>query len=85
MERMPEWFRNWWLGQSRTRTLKRSRSAFCIEPLERRIMPAVTASFSAAAGVLTVFGDSLQNSIERRTVSSLEISRVQMSHGSTLT
>ncbi|HET9217612.1 MAG TPA: calcium-binding protein [Terriglobia bacterium] len=62
MSRMPEWFRKRWLRQSRK--VKQSRSAFCIEPLESRIMPAVTATFIPAAGILTVFGDSLNNNIE---------------------
>jgi Ca2+-binding RTX toxin-like protein len=39
----------------------RFRSTF--ESLEAREVPAVTASFSAASGVLTVFGDSLDNAI----------------------
>ena len=34
------------------------------EPLETRLMPAVTASFSASAGLLTVFGDAQNNTIE---------------------
>src|SRR5262249_46712408 len=34
------------------------------EPLEAREVPAVTATFSPGAGVLTVFGDSLDNNIE---------------------
>ena len=33
------------------------------ESLENRLMPAVTATFSATSGVLTVFGDSLDNTI----------------------
>jgi Ca2+-binding RTX toxin-like protein len=44
--------------------MKQTRPAFCIEPLESRIMPAVTASFLPAAGILQVFGDSLSNTIE---------------------
>ena len=34
------------------------------EPLENRLMPAVTATFSASSGVLTVFGDSLDNTLD---------------------
>jgi Ca2+-binding RTX toxin-like protein len=34
-----------------------------LESLDHRVMPAVTASFSAQAGILTVFGDSLNNTI----------------------
>ena len=37
---------------------------FGIESLEQRIVPAVVASFSAGTGILTVFGDSLDNNIE---------------------
>jgi Ca2+-binding RTX toxin-like protein len=33
------------------------------EPLDERILPAITASFSAAAGVLTVFGDAGNNTV----------------------
>ena len=39
----------------------RFRSTF--ESLEAREVPAVTASFSAGSGVLTVFGDNLDNTI----------------------
>jgi Ca2+-binding RTX toxin-like protein len=63
MSRMSEFLRKWSAHQSRDRKHKRSRSAFRIEALESRIMPAVTASFSPAAGLLTVFGDSLNNTI----------------------
>src|SRR5262249_32750506 len=34
-----------------------------LEPLGERILPAITASFSPATGVLSVFGDSLGNTI----------------------
>src|SRR5262245_64101800 len=34
-----------------------------VEGLENREVPAVTASFSAVSGVLTVFGDNLDNNI----------------------
>src|SRR4051794_8717976 len=34
-----------------------------IELLDRRVLPAVTASFSAAQGVLTVMGDALDNTV----------------------
>src|SRR3954467_5786258 len=34
-----------------------------LELLDRRVLPAVTATFAAAQGVLTVMGDDLDNSI----------------------
>ncbi|HZY85509.1 MAG TPA: hypothetical protein VFE78_11815, partial [Gemmataceae bacterium] len=34
-----------------------------LEPLGERILPAITASFSPGAGILTVLGDSLNNTI----------------------
>jgi hypothetical protein len=34
-----------------------------VEPLAERILPAVTASFIPSTGILTVFGDSLDNTI----------------------
>jgi Ca2+-binding RTX toxin-like protein len=61
---MSEFVRKWSERQSSIRKERRLRSGFRIEPLESRIMPAVTASFSPAAGLLTVFGDSLNNTIE---------------------
>jgi Ca2+-binding RTX toxin-like protein len=39
------------------------RSAFAVESLESRLMPAVTAFFSAQAGTLTVLGDAQNNAI----------------------
>jgi Ca2+-binding RTX toxin-like protein len=50
--------------RSSNRKERRSRRGFAMEPLESRIMPAVTALFSPAAGILTVFGDNLDNTIE---------------------
>src|SRR3954469_5251944 len=35
-----------------------------IERLDRRVMPVVSATFSATQGVLTVFGDARDNTIE---------------------
>jgi len=45
------------------RRRKNSRLALRIEELAARVVPAVTASFSPTAGILTVFGDSLNNAI----------------------
>src|SRR5688572_9963887 len=59
-----EFIREWSGRQRRIRKSKRVQSRFCIEPLESRIMPAVTASFMPAAGALVVLGDSLNNTIE---------------------
>jgi len=42
---------------------RRGPSAPAMEPLDRRVMMAVMASFSAANGVLTVMGDALDNSL----------------------
>lgn len=42
---------------------RRDRVGPAVEPLDRRVMMAVTASFSAATGVLTVMGDAQDNSI----------------------
>src|SRR5262245_1577289 len=47
---------------ARTRR-QRDRFVPSLEALSERILPSVTASFSANAGVLTVFGDSLDNNI----------------------
>ena len=51
------------LGHGRRRNHRQYR-ALAIETLRERITPAVTAFFSPGLGVLTVFGDSLDNTIE---------------------
>src|SRR5262245_58915442 len=51
---------------ARRRALGRKRPAalrLASEPLEDRVTPAVVATFSPTAGILTVFGDSLNNTI----------------------
>jgi Ca2+-binding RTX toxin-like protein len=45
------------------RKRQRGRFALALEPLGDRILPSVTASFAPGAGILTVFGDSLNNNI----------------------
>ncbi len=42
---------------------KKVRAALRITPLETRLAPAITASFSAATGVLSILGDELDNTI----------------------
>jgi Ca2+-binding RTX toxin-like protein len=42
---------------------RRARPALRLRELDSRLTPAVTASFSPGAGILTVFGDSLNNTI----------------------
>jgi Ca2+-binding RTX toxin-like protein len=54
------------LFRSRRRPARRNHTAvrsLGLESLDHRVLPAVTASFSAQAGILTVFGDSLSNTI----------------------
>src|SRR5688572_11187733 len=53
-------------GKSRTETrtpTPAARFTPALSPLEAREVPAVTASFSAVSGTLTVFGDNLDNTI----------------------
>ena len=64
-------FRNWMRGLWRQSDRDKRRSSAsprrfrpCCEQLGSRVVPAVTASFSAATGVLLVVGDSLDNNIE---------------------
>jgi Ca2+-binding RTX toxin-like protein len=64
MSRVLKFLRKSSVHQNSTRKAHRNRSAFVIEPLESRLLLAVTASFSPTAAVLSVFGDSLDNSIE---------------------
>jgi Ca2+-binding RTX toxin-like protein len=49
----------------RRRPARRGRAALfaALESLDDRVMPAITASFTPGAGVLTVFGDALNNTI----------------------
>jgi Ca2+-binding RTX toxin-like protein len=56
---------NWWTNKSRSSRPKAWRNRFVpgLEPLTERIVPAVVASFSPGAQTLTVFGDSLDNTI----------------------
>src|SRR3954449_9817598 len=52
------WFR------PRFRVARRPRSfALCVDELGQRIVPAVTATFLPGAGILSVFGDALDNNI----------------------
>src|SRR5262249_3849477 len=60
---------NRWLKKSRPLSRSgrtkfwRNRFVPGLEPLAERIAPAVTASFLAQAGILSVFGDALDNTI----------------------
>ena len=63
MSRVSEFLRRWSARGSSLPKSRRVRRAFEVEPLESRIMPAVTATFSPGAGVLSVFGDALDNTI----------------------
>src|SRR3954454_23865821 len=50
----------------RHRPRRRDRNAarlFGFESLDERVVPAVTASFSPTAGIVSIFGDSLNNTI----------------------
>jgi len=59
--RLKQWLR----GSPVAETLSRPPAAFDagFESLETRVMPAVTAFFSAGTGALTILGDNLDNSI----------------------
>ena len=59
MSKFSEFLRKSFPRQTSKRKSRRTRRSFSVEPLESRIMPAVTASFSAATGVLSVIGDNL--------------------------
>jgi Ca2+-binding RTX toxin-like protein len=48
---------------ARKTTIQRGRFLPSVEALGERILPAVTASFTSGAGILTVFGDSQNNTI----------------------
>jgi len=61
MSRVCDLIRKWSTRQSSAHKTRQTRRGFAIEPLESRIMPAVTATFSA--GILSVIGDSLDNNI----------------------
>src|SRR5262245_46278715 len=50
-------------GKRRATVRKPPRPRLALEALDARILPAVTATFSAATGVLTVAGDDLDNTI----------------------
>src|SRR6478752_1891752 len=69
-----------WLGASKDRRRKRRDRAaarfFALESLDERVMPVVTAKFSA--GVLTVVGDRKSNTI---TVSSNAAGRLVVNNG----
>jgi len=56
-----KWF--WGSGRPLAPVRKPPRPRLSLEPLDGRIMPAVTATFSATTGVLTVAGDDLDNTI----------------------
>src|SRR3954454_13097778 len=59
------WLRNMLKGKSRP-LHKEPRQEYLLpllEPLGERILPSVTATFTPSVGVLTVIGDSLDNSI----------------------
>src|SRR5262249_62150006 len=57
--------RKWLRGRGKRRATERKRlwPRLAVESLDDRIMPAVTATFSAATGVLTGAGDDLDNTI----------------------
>src|SRR5262245_14312349 len=59
------WLKRVLKGKSRSKPNQMWRRRFmpALEPLGERILPSVTASFSSATGVLSVFGDSLDNNI----------------------
>src|SRR4051794_29745552 len=50
-------------GRQRSTRRARQVELMGLEPLDRRILPAVTATFSAAQHVLTVIGDAQNNTI----------------------
>src|SRR5262249_43726335 len=50
-------------GERRATVRKPPRPRLALEALDERILPAVTSTFSAATGVLTVAGDDLDNTI----------------------
>src|SRR5262245_16450781 len=56
-----KWFRG--RGRPAAPLRKPRRPRLAVEPLDGRILPAVTATYSAATGVLTVAGDDLDNTI----------------------
>src|SRR5262245_24301653 len=64
MSSVSEFMRKLGFRRSSSAKPRRKRSAFAIEPLESRVMPAVTASFLPTAGLLTVFGDNANNTID---------------------
>jgi Ca2+-binding RTX toxin-like protein len=65
-KRMSRWFQGRAGGRGRTVCRKPRHAAFqpLLEPLGERIAPAVTATFSASTGQLTIMGDNLDNTIE---------------------
>ena len=63
MSRVSDFVRKWSARRSSVPKPPRVRRVFAVEALESRIMPAVTATFSSGAGVLSVFGDSQNNNI----------------------
>src|SRR5262249_51252142 len=60
-ERSPVW--KWLRGSGKRRATVRKRPRLALEALDDRILPSVTATFSAATHVLTVAGDDLHNTI----------------------
>jgi len=56
-----KWF--WGRGRPAAPVRKPARPRLALEPLDGRIMPSVTATFSATTGVLTVAGDDQDNTI----------------------
>ena len=60
MSRVSEFLNKW---SARRSTSRVARQEFAIEPMEGRVLMSVGAVFSEAAGVLTVLGDSQDNSI----------------------
>src|SRR5947209_6764461 len=59
------WFSRWFKRKAQPVRKNPYRGRFlpAVEPLAERVMPAVTAVFSPGAQVLSVFGDSLDNTV----------------------
>jgi Ca2+-binding RTX toxin-like protein len=64
MSRSRKFLKKWAARRAATQRHRPARFVSGFEPMESRLMLAVTASFSPGAGILTVFGDSLNNTID---------------------
>jgi len=63
MSKVSKFIHKWSARRSASPVVRKARSEFAIEPMEGRVLMSVGAVFSEAAGVLTVLGDSQDNSI----------------------